>query len=130
VDHYPNHFDEIREDAMIISHEQDLPATAINSTQVHNAAMKVLIGEKEGWRDHVMRVIELGPEGYSPRHKHPWPHINYMVEGSGTLYIEGQEHAVAAGAYAFVPPNAEHQFRNSGPGPFRFICIVPKEGHQ
>lgn len=115
---------------MIVSHEQDNLAAAINSPQVRNAAMKVLIGEKEGWSDHVMRIIELGPDGYSPRHSHPWPHINYMVEGNGTLYVEGREHEVKSGSYAFVPANAEHQFKNTGTGTFRFICIVPKEGHQ
>jgi len=115
---------------MIVSHEQKIPAAAINSSEVRNAAIKVLIGENEGWSDHVMRIIELGPEGHSPRHSHPWPHINYMVEGMGTLYIDGQAHAVKAGAYAYVPANAEHQFKNAGDGMFRFICIVPKEGHQ
>lgn len=115
---------------MIISHEKAIPPVAINSPEVRNAAMKVLIGAKEGWSDHVMRIVELGPDGYSPRHKHPWPHINYMVEGAGTLSVNGKEHAVEAGAYAFVPADAEHQFRNTGKGMFRFICIVPREGHQ
>jgi len=33
---------------------------------------------------------------------------------------------MTAGAYAFVPAGAEHQFRNVGPETFRFICIVPE----
>ncbi len=115
---------------MIVADEQSTPATAIDNPQVQNAAMKVLIGAKEGWSDHVMRIIELGPDGFSPRHSHPWPHINYMVEGRGTLTIEGREHEVKNGAYAFVPANAEHQFKNTGNGMFRFICIVPRQGHQ
>ena len=115
---------------MIVSHEQKIPADAINSPEVRNAAIKMLIGENEGWSDYVMRIIELGPEGHSPRHSHPWPHINYMVDGMGTLYIDGKEHAVKAGSYAYVPADAEHQFKNIGNGMFRFICIVPKEGHQ
>jgi quercetin dioxygenase-like cupin family protein len=53
-----------------------------------------------------------------------------MVEGSGVLMIEGEKHPVTQGSYAFVPANADHQFRNTGQAPFRFICIVPKEGHQ
>lgn len=115
---------------MIISQEQEILAANIDSTEVHNAAMKVLIGAKEGWADYVMRIVELGPDGHSPRHKHPWPHINYMVEGSGILLIDGDEHPVKEGGYAFVPAGVEHQYRNSGQGMFRFICIVPKEGHQ
>ncbi len=115
---------------MIVSQEQNVLAATINSSEVRNAAMKVLVGEKEGWTDYVMRIVELGPEGYSPRHTHPWPHINYMVEGSGSLYMAGKQHSVEAGAYAFVPADTEHQFKNTGNGVFRFICIVPKEGHQ
>ena len=113
---------------MIVSNEKKVLAVAIDSTEVRNAAMKVRIGGKEGWADHVMRIVELGPDGYTFRHKHPWPHINYMVEGTGTLFMEGREHSVEAGAYAYVPADTEHQFRNSGTGIFRFICIVPREG--
>ena len=115
---------------MIVSHEDKAISNTIDSPEVRNAAMKVLVGQGEGWTDHVMRVIELGPGGYSPRHSHPWPHINYMIEGKGVLFIEGKEHAVEAGSYAYVPSDKDHQFRNAGDGMFRFICIVPKEGHQ
>jgi len=115
---------------MIVSNEHQITANTIDSPEVRNAAMKVLVSAQEGWADHVMRIIELGPDGYSPRHKHDWPHINYMVEGSGVLLVNGKEHAVEQGAYAYVPANADHQFRNTGDGMFRFICIVPKEGHQ
>jgi quercetin dioxygenase-like cupin family protein len=89
----------------------------------------MLIGRQEGWSDHVMRLLELGPDGYSPKHAHPWPHINYMLEGRGVLYIDGKEQSVKAGSYAYIPADVEHQFKNSGTDPFRFICIVPKEGH-
>ena len=115
---------------MIVSNEHQIVAKPMDSPEVKNAAMKVLVGAQEGWTDHVLRIIELGPGGYSPRHKHDWPHINYMVDGSGVLYIDGREHTVEKGAYAYVPANADHQFRNTGDGVFRFICIVPKEGHQ
>ena len=115
---------------MIVSHEEKATTNTFDSPEVKNAAMKVLIGPKEGWTDHVMRIIELGPEGHSPKHNHPWPHINYMLEGNGVLRIEDQEHAVEPGSYAYVPAGKEHQFRNAGGGKFRFICIVPEEGHQ
>ena len=114
---------------MIIADEKDILAAAISSPEVKGAAMKVLISAKEGWKDHVMRVIELEPGGYTPHHAHDWPHINYMLEGSGILQTGGQENIVAAGSYAYVPAGQVHQFRNTGSKPFRFICIVPTEGH-
>ena len=115
---------------MIVDHESAILAGVINSPEVRHAAMKVLVGAEQGWADHVMRVVELGPGGYSPKHRHPWPHINYMLEGDGVLEIEGHAHAVRAGSYACVPAGTEHQFRNTGQAQFRFICIVPAEGHQ
>jgi quercetin dioxygenase-like cupin family protein len=115
---------------MIVDNEKNLLAAAFNHPEVKNAAMKVLIGKDQGWDDYVMRVIELASDGYSPKHTHPWPHINYMLEGSGTLTIEGEDHPVQAGSYAYVPAGKEHQFKNSGSSTFRFICIVPREGHQ
>ena len=115
---------------MIVSHEKERIASTIDSPEVKNAAMKVLIGETEGWTDHVMRIIELTPGGHSPRHAHPWPHINYMVEGGGVLFMDDREHPVEAGSFAYVPADTDHQFRNNTDEVFRFICIVPKEGHQ
>jgi quercetin dioxygenase-like cupin family protein len=118
------------EEKMIVSHVDKTPSKSMEMPGVKAAAMKVLIGEPQGWNDHVMRIIELDEDGYSPQHAHPWPHINYMLEGQGVLDLGGQEHAVSAGSYAFVPADIQHQFRNAGSGKFRFICIVPKEGHK
>ena len=51
-----------------------------------------------------------------------------LVEG--VVLVGGREHAVTSGSYAYVPAGSHHQFKNTGSGKFRFICIVPKEGHQ
>ena len=115
---------------MIVSHESTVVPMITEMPGIKNTAMKVLVGENQGWQDYVMRLLEVGPEGYTPKHAHPWPHINYMVEGRGTLFLEGEEQSVEAGAFAYIPAGKEHQFRNAGDGVFRFICIVPKEGHK
>lgn len=115
---------------MIVAHDTDTPADSINHPDAKNARIQVLVGPQQGWPDHVMRMIELAPDGHTPHHAHDWPHINYMVEGSGILHMDGKETPVSAGSYAFVPAGTVHHFKNSGSGKFRFICIVPKEGHQ
>lgn len=114
---------------MIVAHEKDVPAMAMQSPEVKAAAMKALISPREGWEGYVMRVIELGQGGYSPKHTHDWPHINYILEGSGSLHINGKDTLVEAGSYAYVPAGSLHQYKNEGSGKFRFICIVPQEGH-
>jgi len=115
---------------MIVDNESKIMPATMDSPEVQAAAMKVLVGPRQGWEDYVMRMVELGSGGYSPKHRHPWPHINYMVQGEGVLEIEGEVNDVREGSFAYVPADSEHQFRNTGTGQFRFICIVPREGHQ
>ncbi|NLX74576.1 MAG: cupin domain-containing protein [Synergistaceae bacterium] len=115
---------------MKIAHEDNLEAVIFNSPDAKGASMKALISPKEGWEGYVMRVLELTEGGYSPKHSHPWPHINYMLDGNGTLFINGEEHEVKAGSYAYIPADTLHKFKNAGEGVFKFICIVPEEGHK
>lgn len=114
---------------MVINHEKSIDSIPIENPEVKNVAMKVLISPEEGWQDHVMRLFELSDGGHTPKHIHAWPHINYIIEGNGTLYLEGTEHPLEPGSYAYVPAGKEHQFRNNSGRLMRFICIVPKEGH-
>jgi quercetin dioxygenase-like cupin family protein len=114
---------------MIVANEKELVATVVDHPDANKARMKVPIGVEQGWSDHVLRIVELEAEGHSPRHAHDWPHINYVIEGEGVIHMSGEDHPVTAGGYAYIPARVEHQFRNTGEVPFRFICIVPKEGH-
>lgn len=115
---------------MVVGNFNTLVANPIMSPEAKNAAMKVLVSPNEGWAGYVMRVVELETEGYSPKHQHDWPHINYVIEGKGTIMIGDTLHPVEAGAYAYVPANTLHQFSNTGEQMFKFICIVPEEGHK
>jgi quercetin dioxygenase-like cupin family protein len=114
----------------MVNNINDLDGKKIENTAAKNAIMKVLVGPKEGWDDYVMRVVELDKDGYSPKHSHPWPHINYVIEGDGYILMDGEKHKVSKGSYAFVPNLIEHQYVNTGENIFKFICIVPKEGHK
>lgn len=109
---------------------QDVENIIFSTPLAKHASMKALVSPQEGWKDHVLRVVTLEKEGYSPKHEHPWPHINYILEGQGEIEIGGIIHPVTSGHYAFVPGNTLHQFRNRGHEPFKFICIVPVEGHK
>ncbi|KAF0227323.1 MAG: cupin [Erysipelotrichaceae bacterium] len=109
---------------------KEITGQVVTNPLAHNAMMKVLVGPQEGWDTHVMRVFELAPSGFTPKHAHDWPHINVILEGQGTLFLNGIENNVEAGGYAFVPGGELHQFKNVGDTPFKFICIVPIEGHK
>ncbi|WP_425447522.1 cupin domain-containing protein [Dethiothermospora halolimnae] len=115
---------------MIVSHKDNVKEKRINNPEVKDALMKVLISPKEGWEGHVMRVFELGEGGHTPRHTHPWPHINYIIKGEGVLHLEGEDKEIKAGSFAYVPAGKLHQFMNKGKETLEFICIVPEEGHK
>lgn len=113
---------------MIVGNQKDVLGTRINNEMMKNVLKKVLVSPKEGWEGWVMRLFELGEGGYSPKHTHPWPHINYIINGKGTLHIDGQDYELEAGSFAYVPGEKLHQFMNRGTEEFRFICLVPEEG--
>ncbi len=115
---------------MIVAHERDVQKIKMEGDSLENVHKKVLISPKEGWEGHVMRVFELGVNGYTPKHSHPWSHINYILKGEGILHLDGIDHEIEEGSYAYVPGNKTHQFTNRGNTTFSFICIVPEEGEQ
>ncbi len=113
---------------MYVSHRKETEKRRIKNPAVYNVEKQVLIGPEQGWDDYVMRMFTLGPEGYTPRHSHSWPHILYILEGRGTLFMGDDEHALTPGSTAYVTGGVEHQLLNTGKDDFVFICIVPKEG--
>ncbi len=113
---------------MFVSHRNEIPGKELNGEALNNVSKQVLIGPEQGWEDYVMRMFTLGKDGFTPRHDHDWPHILYIVEGQGTLHLDGTDHQVESGSTAFVPGGKAHQLLNRGTENFVFICIVPKEG--
>ncbi|MBN2259431.1 MAG: cupin domain-containing protein [Clostridiales bacterium] len=114
---------------MIVSHESKIDYIQMIADNVKGAGMKKLVGPDEGWESHVMRQVNLEPRGYSPKHQHDWPHINYVLNGEGIIHIDGVDHPVTQGSYAYIPAGKMHQFVNLTDEEMKFICIVPKEGH-
>ena len=114
---------------MPFGNSHDIENKVITNPDAKDAKIRALVGPSEGWDSHDMRVIEVEAGGYTPRHQHNWPHINYILEGEGTLFIEGKEERALKGSYAYIPANSLHQFKASATQGLKFICIVPKEGH-
>ncbi len=113
---------------MPILKSSEMSSVEVKMDAAKNVLKQTGITGKEGWEGWSMRIFTLGADGYTPKHTHDWPHINYIIRGSGTLFIDGEEQAVAPGDTAYVPGGEVHQFRNAGDGDFSFICIVPEEG--
>ncbi len=48
-----------------------------------------------------------------------------MLEGEGLTEVEGEAHRLRAGVSVFIPANARHRTTNTGPGPLRFLFVIP-----
>lgn len=112
----------------IVGSKDDVAAVAMSGEGIADVGKRVLVSPAEGWDGWVMRLFDVGPGGHTPRHTHPWPHINFVASGSGALHVAGQDFPLAAGSYAYVPADVEHQFSAGTDAPLSFVCIVPAEG--
>lgn len=115
---------------MTVGHDSLVKAEKINGLDCDNVFGKVLVSPENGWEDYTMREFILGVNCSTPNHNHPWPHINYVISGQGTLTIDGQVNELKKGSYAYVPNDIQHQFTNIGNEDLVFICIVPSENHR
>ncbi|MFH2035580.1 MAG: cupin domain-containing protein [Candidatus Zixiibacteriota bacterium] len=106
----------------------ELKATKVEMDGVKGVTKKIPVGKNEGWENMTMRTFTLQPGGYAPKHAHEWEHVNYVIKGKGQLMIDGKEYILEEKDFAFVPPNAHHQFSNPFDEEFEFICIVPNRG--
>ena len=112
----------------MIGNTGDIEGQPLSGEGIESVVKRLLVGPADGWQGWAMRLFELAPGGHTPRHRHPWPHINYVTGGRGTLHVDGADTTVVAGSFAYVPAGATHQFSNAGDGTFAFLCIVPEEG--
>jgi len=112
----------------VVGRAEDLAAVTMAGEGVQDVVKRVLVSPGEGWDGWVMRLFEIAPGGHTPRHVHPWPHINFVAAGAGELHLDGEDYEIEAGSFAFVPAGDEHQFSATGDTPLSFVCVVPAEG--
>jgi len=111
-----------------------IPIDKVEKKKVHmegavGAWKQLPLGSADGAPVYSYRVFTVEPDGYTPYHRHPYEHMNFVIEGQGVLVNEaGEEFPLSAGDFALVDPNEKHQYRNtSSVKEFKMICGVPKE---
>lgn len=102
-----------------------LPVPGIEET-TEGMTIRRVISEVDGAGDFVMDVFEMEPQGHSEMHRHPWEHQIFVVSGAGEVKGGDEAATFGPGQVIFVPPDDEHQFRNTGIEPVVFVCSVPK----
>jgi quercetin dioxygenase-like cupin family protein len=110
---------------MKIVHYEQLEAAPVTSDGAANCRMRCLIGPNDAAPSFSMRHFEIGPGGHTPKHSHAHEHEVFVLEGSGVAVEGDREHPLRPGVAVYVPPNQSHQFRNTGAGALKFLCLIP-----
>jgi len=106
-------------------HYQEIAPTRFDSGPVKGVSGRVAIGKNDGAAHFCMRVFEIEPGGFTPRHRHEWEHEIFVHGGRGEVFNNGSWQPITAGFTVFIPGDAEHQIRNVGDGPLVFVCLIP-----
>jgi quercetin dioxygenase-like cupin family protein len=112
---------------MKVKHYSEIESTQFTGGPAQGVTGRVAIGKKDGAENFCMRVFEIAPGGHTPKHAHDWEHEIFIHTGEGEVFGEETWLPVRPGSAVFVPPNQEHQVRNTGKAPLTFICLIPSK---
>ena len=60
-------------------------------------------------------LSRVAPGGEFPVHAHDYVHVFYVLEGTASFWLDGQEIRGGKGTVVRVPPDVAHGYRNRGP---------------
>lgn len=73
-------------------------------------------------RNAYLGMLHMEAGAAVPTHRDPTEEYIHVLEGGGTMVIDGQTFEIAAGTTIYMPTNAEVSFQN-GPTPMRAIQV-------
>jgi quercetin dioxygenase-like cupin family protein len=113
---------------MHISSLKDVKKVIPDMEGAEGVYKQIPLSREDGAPIFAFRVFTIEPGGHTPLHQHPFEHMNYVIDGSGTVIAGDRETGIETGDFVLVLPGETHQYRNTSPGkPLVIICAVPKE---
>lgn len=88
---------------------------------------RYLVTDEVGCRDLTQFFGVIAP-GRAPDHSHVYDEVIYVLEGEGTLHIDGEHEPVAAGTCIHLPPLREHSLENSGKEAMKVVAVFHPAG--
>jgi quercetin dioxygenase-like cupin family protein len=77
-----------------------------------------------------MGVAKIPPSEALREHRHLQEEIYIVLEGAGSVTIDGKTRAVAAGSAVFVPGNAVHSCENTGMSDLRIAYVFAADSFE
>jgi mannose-6-phosphate isomerase-like protein (cupin superfamily) len=97
-----------------------LPATA-------GREFRHLVDHQLGCHD-VTQFVGVIPPSRAPIHSHTYDEVIYVVEGRGTLHVDGRTAPIEAGTCIHLPPLVEHCLENAGTASMRVLGVFHPAG--
>jgi len=108
-----------------VTHYSNVPAQTYGDSAPGTAIRWLIDDDHDGAPVYSLRMIEVGPGGHTPLHAHPFEHENFIVEGEGRVWIDGEWKPLKPGDVVFVPGGIEHTYENTGETTLKFLCGIP-----
>jgi mannose-6-phosphate isomerase-like protein (cupin superfamily) len=104
----------------------DVPVVRWSDAVRGEVGFRTLFGDDTTETDSLTAgVTEMEPGDWLGRHRHDPAEVYYIIEGDGTVVLDGDELAVGSGSAVFIPGNLEHGIRNTGDRVLRFFYAFP-----
>jgi quercetin dioxygenase-like cupin family protein len=108
-----------------VAHCEDVTSQDVDEKGARGVRIRWLISKEDGASNFAMRYFEIEPGGETPYHSHSWEHEVFILEGKGVVVCNGTEKEISPRYVVFIPPNAQHSFKNKGTSLLSFLCLIP-----
>jgi mannose-6-phosphate isomerase-like protein (cupin superfamily) len=86
------------------------------------------LADREVGSHDVTQFLGIIDPSRAPDHGHVYDEVIYVVEGEGTLHLDGTDTPIGPGSCIHLPPLVEHCLENHGPGPMRVLGVFHPAG--
>jgi quercetin dioxygenase-like cupin family protein len=77
-----------------------------------------------------MGIAKIPPSEALHEHRHQPAEIYLVLEGTGSVTIDGNTRPVGAGSAVFIPGNALHSCENTGASDLRFAYVLAADSFE
>lgn len=112
--------------------DETFPRSTDETVSRGEVSWKTLFTSSRTPTDSLSTGIALCPPktGHLCAHRHAQAEVYYIIEGRGTVKIDGKETAVQAGSVVFIPGDAEHAIWNLDDEPLRWFYVFPTDAFE
>jgi quercetin dioxygenase-like cupin family protein len=83
------------------------------SLNVLGTGLRFLCGADKTDRAWSLMEVEVPQGAGAPPHRHPWDEAYYILDGSITFIVDGNQQTLSAGDFVYLPAGTQHGFQGA-----------------